>query len=132
MDIENISRQNQVIISLLGRITYPEEKIKLIITKRKRNPSAYIKGYNACDGERGVTEIAKIVGVSQPTMTCIFQDWNRMGIVYHNGRNYVKLYTININKEDENEGEEHRPAGENSQEVGSDSSPAVGASEASK
>jgi len=95
--------KDQVIISLLGRMTFPEETLKGIITKNKRNPNAYIKGYNACDGKNTVTEIANIVRVNQSTMTPILQDWKVKGIIYevdsNKGKTYMKLYSLPVPKE---------------------------------
>ena len=101
MDIIETSEQKEIIISLLGRLAFPEETLKKIITKKKQNPAAYIKGYNALDGKKGITEVAKLVGVSQPTMTFIMQSWKKKGIVYQKGRNYAKLYYLKEDKEDE-------------------------------
>jgi predicted transcriptional regulator len=97
-----IKKQNEVIISLLGRIAFPEEKLKEIITKKKRDPDAYIRGYNSCNGKNTVTEIATVVGVNQSTLTPILQDWENLGIVYEldsvRGKTYLALYKINTPK----------------------------------
>ena len=115
------SRQNEIIISLMGRLTFPEEVLKKIISKSKQNPAAYIKGYNSCDGEKGVTEIAKIVGVSQPTMTYILQSWKVKGIVYQKGKNYMRLYNLIEDREEKND--KRKPVdGEINQADGPDSS----------
>lgn len=94
------TKQNEVIISLLGRIAFPEEKLQVMIVKRKRNPEAYLRGYNACNGKNSVTDIANIVGVSQPTMTTILQSWENLGIIYETeslrGKNYVALYPLSL------------------------------------
>lgn len=123
MNITTLSEQNEVIISLLGRLAYPEEELKKIVTKKKQNPNAYIKAYNACDGSKGVTEIAKIAGVAQPTMTPILQYWKKLGIVYQVGKNYVKLYTLTEEKEVNKNGiKPGEVNGENNQENGFDNS----------
>lgn len=105
--METISKEDSVKISLLGRLAFPEEKLKEIITKSKRNPEAYIRGYNACDGKNTITEIAKIIGVTQSTLTPIFQDWETKGIIYEIeskiGKTYMKLYPLPSPKEKSNE-----------------------------
>jgi hypothetical protein len=64
-----------------------------------------------------VTDIAKIVGVSQPNMTSILQSWLKRGIVYQPEKNYVKLYTVTPEKEDQKNEQEQKPDGTNSQEA---------------
>jgi len=87
-----------VIISLLGRLAFPEEKLKEIIGRKKRAPEAYLRGYNSCDGKSTVTEIARIIGVNQSTLTPILQDWESRGIIYEvdssKGKTYMKLYSL--------------------------------------
>jgi len=96
--LNRIARQNGVIISLLGRIAFTEEKVKSIVMSRKQNPDRYIEGYNSCDGDHTVTQIANIVGVSQPTMTNVLSQWEEIGIVYEidkvGGKFYKKLFPI--------------------------------------
>ncbi len=85
-------------IGLLGRLVFPQQKILEIVTKRKKNPEQYVKAYNLCDGAHGVTEIAKEIGVAQPTLTPILSDWKDRGIVYEitgsGGKFYRKLYKL--------------------------------------
>lgn len=101
--VENIIKKDQVMISLLGRIAFPEDKVKEIIIRKKRTPEAYIRGYNACDGKSTVTEIAKVIGVNQSTLTPILQDWESKGIIYeidsNKGKTYMKLYPLPNPKE---------------------------------
>ncbi len=86
------TRQNEIIISLLARIAFGEEKLKQIITRGKRKPKDWVRGYNACDGTKGVTEIAKIVGVKQPSATPILKSWEAAGIIYNIGTETKPLY----------------------------------------
>ncbi len=94
----NQLKQNEIIISLLARFVFGEERIKKIVIDNKRKPYDWIRGYNACDGKRGVTEIARIVGVKQPTATPILKSWETNGIVYNIGTEtkplYMKLLTL--------------------------------------
>jgi len=94
----NENKQNEVIISLLARLVFSEEKIKEIISHKKRKPGNWIKGYNACDGTKGVTEIAKTVGVKPPSATYVLKSWESIGIIYNIGTEtrplYMKLLTL--------------------------------------
>jgi len=80
--------------SLLARLVFANgDEIKAIVTQRKRkNPGDWIRGYNACDGTKGVTEIAKIVGVAQPTATIMLKSWEEKGIVCNIGTMKKTLY----------------------------------------
>ena len=96
--LKEIKKQNQQIIELLGRIAFPEAKLRKIITTRKRDPQAYINGYNACDGTKPVMELAKIIGVSHGTLSPILKEWENQGIIYEvegvGGRFYKHLYSL--------------------------------------
>lgn len=106
---KQLEKQNEVIISLLGRIAFTPEKIRDIVTRKKHNPEKYIEGYNACDGNHQVTELAKIVGVKQPTLTPILQEWKDAGIVFEvekpNGKFYKKLYFLGVKKQESRKSE---------------------------
>jgi hypothetical protein len=78
-------RQNEAIIALLARSAIGVDTISGIVCGGKRNPEAYRKAYNALQGSSGVTEIAKLAGVSQPTMSVVLQSWEEQGIVYNVG-----------------------------------------------
>ena len=90
MSEDVLIRQNEIIISLLAE--NKKEKIKKIIIKNKKNPSAYVKGYNSCDGEKGVTELAKVIGVKQPTLTPILKSWEEENIIFNFGSKSKPLY----------------------------------------
>lgn len=95
---DKILRQNEVIISLLGRIAFTEKEIGEIVKKKKRNPEKYVEAYNACDGQHKVSQVAKIAGVGQPTMTEVLKLWEEVGIIYEvektGGKFYKKLFQI--------------------------------------
>jgi len=97
-DWKKIVKQNEIIISLLGRLAFNQDKIREIVTKKKQNPEKYVEGYNACDGNRNVNELAAIVGVKQGTLSPILQEWEELGIIYEaekpKGRFYKKLFPI--------------------------------------
>ncbi len=95
-------KNEDVIISLLARMVFGEECIKKFIITNKRNPLEWIKGYNACDGMKGVGEIAKIVKVAQPTATVMLKAWEDKGIVFNAGTEskpqYKKLLRLSMKK----------------------------------
>jgi len=97
-ELKKIIKQNEVIISLLGRIAFTPDKVRDIVTYKKQNPQNYIKGYNACDGKHSVSDIAKIVGVTPGTISPILAEWEEMGIIYEvekpKGKFYKKLFPI--------------------------------------
>ena len=64
-----IEKQNEMIISLLGRIAFPEEELKKRITANSKKPIISLKAYNLCDGKTGLTEITKSISISQPAFT---------------------------------------------------------------
>lgn len=97
-ELKKIIRQNEIIISLLGRMAFNKEEVRKIVTFKKRNPAKYVEGYNACDGNHTVSEIARIVGVSQPNMSNILTEWEYVGIVREvekrGGKFYKNLFLI--------------------------------------
>jgi len=96
--LKKIEKQNEVIISLLGRIAFTPEKIHDLVVKNKQNPQGYIDAYNACDGNHQVSQLANIAGVKQPTITPILREWEELGIIYEvdkpKGKFYKKLFPI--------------------------------------
>lgn len=86
-------------LGLLGRIAYPEERLRAVVTRNKRNPEGYVTGYNVCDGKHTVGQIAKVVGVSPGTLVPILQEWERLGIIFEQetgerGKYYRHLYPL--------------------------------------
>jgi DNA-binding MarR family transcriptional regulator len=63
-----------------------------------KTPEKYLEGYNACDGEHSVSEIASIVGVTKGTLSPILADWEATGIIYEidkaGGKFYKKLFPV--------------------------------------
>lgn len=91
-DIEKLIKQNEIIISLLSRMAFKPEDIKKIVTSKKQNPEKYVEGYNSCDGNRTLTEIAKIVGVTTGTLSPIPPQWEEVGIIREVERSGGKYY----------------------------------------
>jgi hypothetical protein len=85
-------KQNDILISLLARSVLGADPIADVVTRGKKDPAAYVKAYNALDGTIGVTEAAKVAGVSQPTMTVVLKSWEEQGIVYNVGEPGRPLY----------------------------------------
>jgi hypothetical protein len=89
---DTLEKQNEVLIALLARSTLGVRYVYETVTKGKRNPNAYIRAYNALRGKIGVTEAAKLAGVSLPTMSEILRSWEAQGIVYDVGESNRPLY----------------------------------------
>jgi DNA-binding transcriptional ArsR family regulator len=95
----------EAIIGLLGRLVFPEDKLKDMVTKgKKKDPERYVKAYNLLDGKHGVTEIAKEIGVAQPTLTNVISTWKGLGIVYEveiSGKViYRRLYKVRSKRDE--------------------------------
>ena len=97
---KRLIHQNEVIISLLGRIAFtPEQVREIVISKKRENlKQGYINGYNALNGKRSVSEIADIIGVTQGTLSPILLQWEELGITYEiqraGGKFYKRLFPI--------------------------------------
>ena len=96
--LRKLERQNEIIISLLGRMAFTPERINDIVVKLKQNPQGYIDAYNACDGNLNVNELAAIARVDQSTLSPVLKAWEELGIVFEvekgKGKFYKKLYPI--------------------------------------
>ncbi|TAH53543.1 MAG: hypothetical protein EYC68_03340 [Chloroflexota bacterium] len=88
--------QNKVIIALLARSTIGVDYISSIVcgNKKKGVPEDYVKAYNALDGTKPGTEIAKIMKATQQNASAVLQTWEEKGIVYKIGNNYVSLLKL--------------------------------------
>jgi len=97
-DLKKIEKQNEIIISLLGRLAFSPNKIREIVIAKKQNPENYIKGYNTCDGKHTISEIASIIGVTPGTLSPILSEWEEVGIIYEvekpKGKFYKKIFSI--------------------------------------
>jgi hypothetical protein len=91
-ELKKLVKQSEIIISLLGRLAFKPEDVRKIVTAKKQNPQNYINGYNACDGNHSLSDIAKIVGVTPGTLSPILAEWEEIGIIYEVERRGGKLY----------------------------------------
>lgn len=95
-----LSSQNDVMISLLGRIAFTEKRIKEIIEANKKDSlkQKYVNGYNSMDGTKTLSELATIIGIKQPTLSPILAQWAEIGIIYEiektGGKFYKNLFKI--------------------------------------
>lgn len=87
-----IRQQNESIIGLLARMAWSPDKIEAVVKSRKRDPEAYVRVYNALDGQRTVTQLADIAKVKQPTMSVVLQGWLDEGIVLNVGSDSQPKY----------------------------------------
>lgn len=87
-----IKAQNEVIVSLLARLSFGNEAVKEIVVEKKRDKDAYVKAYNALDGAHGVGDIAKLAKVDISTMSQVLKRWSSLGIVYNVGQGSKPAY----------------------------------------
>ncbi len=93
-------QQNGMIIALLARSILGVEAIREIVEYRKKGDKrkAYVKAYNALDGTKTNTQVAKVSGVSESTMRGVLEGWEKQGIVFRaekgRGGKYVGLLKL--------------------------------------
>jgi hypothetical protein len=99
--LAKVIEQNNAIIALLGKMAFTKEEVLNIVVsgKQKTKKQKYVEGYNACDGNHSVSEIAKIIGVTDGTLSPILQGWEDTGIIYpvagpRAGKFYKKIFRI--------------------------------------
>lgn len=99
--LTKIVEQNNIIIALIGKMAFTKEEVLHIVVsqKQKAKQQDYVKGYNACNGSYSVSEIAKIIGVTDGTLSPILQSWEESGIIYpvtspRAGKLYKKIFPI--------------------------------------
>jgi len=96
--LERIAKQNEQLILHIGRIAFKEQELKELVTKGSKKSAAIIKAYNLCNGLLTITQIAKKVGIAQPSMTAAIDRWAKLGIVFkkeEKGAVYpLRLYPI--------------------------------------
>lgn len=80
--LEKIVKQNEFIISLLGRMAFRQDELKKLVIKGSKKPAAIIKAYNMCNGTRTITEIANHVGITPSAMTQAVDRWEKNGIIF--------------------------------------------------
>ena len=95
VDSEIIFKQNRMIISLLGRLTFPEDKLKKIITTKSKKPKQLIKAYNLCDGTLTIPKISsKIEGVTTRALQDAIVKWEENGIILNIAKKGQGITTI--------------------------------------
>ncbi len=84
--MEKIQQQNRMMISLLGRLAFPEDKLKEIISKNGKKPQQMIKAYNFCTGDLTTKQIAdKVSGITSRALNIATERWEEAGIIVING-----------------------------------------------
>ena len=95
---KTLETQNKIIISLLARTALGIKEIERIVRsgKKKENQDNFVLVYNALDGTKSGTELAKIIGITKQGMSQVFQTWEDEGIVYKNDETgfYVGLLKL--------------------------------------
>ena len=100
--LTQIVDQNNIIIALLGKMAFTKEEVLNIVVsdKQQAKREKYIEGYNACDGNHSVSELAtSIIVVTQGTLSPILQSWEESGIIHpvsstRKGKFYKKIFSI--------------------------------------
>lgn len=99
---KTLETQNKIIISLLARTALGVKEIERIVRsgKKKENQDNFVLVYNALDGTKSGTELAKIIGITKQGMSQVFQTWEDEGIVYKNDETgfYVGLLKLPIKR----------------------------------
>ncbi len=82
--LTKIIEQNNILIALIGKMAFTREEVLNIVVsaKQKAKQQKYVEGYNACDGNHSLSEIAGIIGVKHSTLSPILQSWEESGIIY--------------------------------------------------
>lgn len=92
----------EAMITLLGRLVFPPDQLTKIVMKGKRNPEDYVRGYNLCDGEHTLTQVASEIHVTPGTLSPIMSEWKDAGIIYEvvkkGGKFYKRLYKLEVPK----------------------------------
>lgn len=96
--LEKIAKQNELIISLLGRMVFKRDELRKLVIQDSKRPTAILRAYNLCDGSLTVTEIASKVGLTQSAISQAIGRWEKLGIIFkttEKGAVYpIKLYPI--------------------------------------
>ena len=101
-ELETINKQNKVIISLLGRLAFSEDKLREILTKNSNKPEHMIKAYNLCTGEVTTNEIAKkLTGITNVALNAATLKWEENGILINlgergQGKNVIPLHLYKL------------------------------------
>jgi len=78
---EELIKQNELIISLLGRIAFENDELKTLIVKGSKKPKQILSAYNLCDGQTTITAIANEVDIAQQSLTEAVKKWDELGII---------------------------------------------------
>jgi hypothetical protein len=78
---EEVSVAEQLTISLLGRIAFKNDDLKMLVQKGSKKPAQVLAAYNLCDGNTSVTTIARRARIAHPSLSVAITKWERLGIV---------------------------------------------------
>lgn len=86
--------QNEVIIRLLARLSFPPHALNDIVTEKKGSSAdSYLKVYNALDGNRGVVQLANLAQLDKSNLSKVLRRWEAAGIVYNVGGKSKPTYS---------------------------------------
>lgn len=99
--LTTIIEQNNAMIALIGKMAFTKDEVlNIVVTgKQKLKQQKYIEGYNSCDGNHSVSQVAAIIGVTDSTLSPILRSWEEYGIIYplsssRLGKFYKKIFPI--------------------------------------
>lgn len=75
----------RVLIGVVGRVAVPEDRLRAVVRSSPKSADKYAAAYNLCDGTRGVSEIARIVGLDQGNLSRVIIRWVDAGIAFRIG-----------------------------------------------
>lgn len=70
----------RVLVAMFARTAFPEDRLRLLVSP-KGVPTA-VKAYNACDGTRTLSEVAREAGVDVSNLAKSVTGWVQAGIVH--------------------------------------------------
>jgi hypothetical protein len=103
-----ILKQNRLIISLLGRLAFPDDKLTSAITRNSKKPETMIKAYNLCTGALTTNQISKkLKGITNRALNQATLKWEENGILLNlgergKGKDVIPLHLYKLESEGSN------------------------------
>jgi len=88
----------RAILSTVARQTYSEGRLRDIVMPRGSGP-AQMKAYNACDGTKNQSEIAKAEGLDRGNFSRTLARWEEAGIIFRVGPDEKPLHIYPLRPE---------------------------------
>ena len=98
---DQIEKQNELIISLLGKLVYKNNELKELVMKGSKKPNEMVSAYNLCDGKTTITEISKKSHVTIAALSFAVDRWEELGIIYKKMGKGNQVWPLRLFKIDE-------------------------------